>query len=275
MNSPTQHSRRPLVSTDLVYWIQERMWRLDANAHNFVGGFTEYIVGCARDAVTKGWMIPEDRIEELIRRTDPDSPPPPEWLCSITPGPAWKETHVELRKLIRRVDTGVTPGHYQPTEEDWRRRRVPMFSGRYAVLTASEGLRVAVEGVVGDAQRFRDRLLGLADHSSNVFDAGHVVDGLLISALLARDWPEPPRTTSWWERTDRDGTLVAAAFDADERYGFPSEGWAVRAIAAGADITDPAQHRRVIEFLKRANSPAEELRAKRLLALLSRAALAT
>jgi hypothetical protein len=197
MKSPKQHLRKPFISKDLVYFVQERMWRLDANAHNFVGDFTDYIVECAHDAVTKGWLVPESRIEELVRRTDPDAPRPPEWVCSITPGPAWRETHVELRKLIREVNTGITPGIYRPNEEDWRRRRIPMFSGRYAFLNASAKLRDAVEDVVNDPQRFRDRILHLADHRSPAFESGHVVDGLLISALLARDWPNPPREPSW------------------------------------------------------------------------------
>ena len=273
MKSPKQNPRRPLVSTDLVYWNQERMWRLDPNAHNFEGDFTDYIVACAHDAVTTGWLVAENRIEELIRRTDPDAPPPPEWLCSITPGPAWRETHLALRKLIREVDTGLTPESYRPTEEEWRRRRIPMFSGRYAVLEASATLRSAVADVVDDLPRFRDRILHLADHSSAVFESAHVVDGLLISALLARDWPNPPREPSWWERTDRDGTLVAAVYDTDKRFGFPSEKLALRALAAGAKFEDLAQHRRVLDFLQRANSPATRSRTEEFLALLSRAGL--
>jgi hypothetical protein len=250
------------------------MWRLDANAHNFLGDFTDYIVGCAHRAVTEGWLIPEHRIEELIRRTDPDAPPPPEWLCSITPGPAWRETHIQLRKLIREVDTGLTAGNYRPTEEDWRRRRIPMFSGRYAVLEASDTLRSAVADVVNDPPRFRDRILHLADHSSPAFESAHVVDGLLISPLLARDWPNPPRDPSWWERTDRDGTLAAAVYDTDKRFGFAPDKLALRALAAGAKFSDPVQHRRVLEFLRRTNSPAGKSRTEKFLALLSRAGLA-
>ncbi len=259
------------ISEDLVYFVQERMWRLDLNAHTYREDFTSYIVEKTRVAVTDGWFVTEDRIEELIRRTDPDNPPP-EWLSTVRAGPAWKETHEALRRLVRHVETGITPAGYNATEEEWRRRYVPMFRGRYALLRASDSLRRATADVVDDARLFRRRILRLADRDVPVFQDGHVVDTLLVSALLAREWPATNHRPYSSERSDREGAVALAVFGDVHKIGFPPERWALRALAAGADVHRLAGNKRLMKFLQ-TPPPSADRRIAKLLPLLIRAGM--
>ena len=257
------------ISEDLVYFIQERMWRLDRNAHTYREDFASYIVEKTRVAVTDGWFVAEDRIEELIRGTDPEDPPP-EWLSTVRAGPAWKETHAALRRLVRHVETGITAEGYNPTEEEWRRRYVPMISGRYALLCASDSLRRATADVVDDARLFRRRIFRLADRDVPVFQDGHVVDTLLVSALLAREWPRVRHKPYSSQRPDREGAVALAVFGNDYQIGFTPERWALRALSAGASVRKLAANKRLITALRKPTASAER-RSHTLAPLLVRA----
>ena len=264
-------ARKPRLSTDLVHFVQERVWRLDRNAHAYRDDFTSYIVDRARMAVTAGWFVPEDRIEELIRRTDPDDPAP-NGLSTVRAGPAWKETHAALRALVREVDTGITPTNYQATEEQWRRRYVPMFSGRYAILLASDSLRRATADVIDDARLFRRRILRFVHREVPIFQSGHAVDSLLVSALLAREWPRSKHRPYAYERSDREGAVTLAVFGPDHHLSFAPERWALRALCAGANVRRISRNRRLTEILSNP-PPTSQRRVARLRPLLIRAGL--
>lgn len=270
MKSSRPH-RRALLPDDLVYFIQKRMWRLDQNAHAYRDDFASYIVDRAHMAVTAGWFVSEDRVEELIRSTNPDDPPP-EWLSTIRPRSAWTETHSALRALIRQVDTGITPANYQTTEEQWRRRYVPMFSGRYAILVASESLRRATADVVDDDCCFRRRLLRLVDRDVPVFQDRHVVDSLLVSALLAREWPRAKPKPYLSQRSSREGAVALTVFGPEHHLSVLPERWALRALCAGADVRSLARNKRLMEILRKPSASAEP-RMQKLRSTLLRAGL--